>query len=100
MTRGATDGGDGRVDVATAGESSGGRPRYVSGRHRPTPTPKDQVSFGCSDGEVEAAGDDESLDLAGALTDLEDLGVAVEAAHRCLVDEAVATEDLRRLAGG
>ncbi len=35
------------------------------------------------------------LDLAGALADLEDLGVAVEAGHGRLLDEAGAAEHLR-----
>src|SRR3954447_22048548 len=50
------------------------------------------------DREPEAAGDDEALDLARALADLEDLRVSVEARHRRVVHEAVATEHLRRLA--
>src|SRR5258706_12360363 len=42
--------------------------------------------------------DDEALDLARALADLEDLRVAIEAAHRGLVDIAVAAVDLHRFA--
>src|SRR4051794_5777317 len=45
------------------------------------------------------AGDDEPLDLAGALVDLGDLGVAVVALDRELLGVAVAAEDLDRLAG-
>src|SRR5262245_36298487 len=44
--------------------------------------------------QAEVAGDDQALDLAGALADLEDLGVPVLARHRRLVDEPVAPEDL------
>src|SRR5204862_6524792 len=43
------------------------------------------------------AGDHEPLDLARALVDLRDLGVAVEALHRELLRVAVAAEDLDRL---
>src|SRR5919197_729327 len=45
------------------------------------------------------AGDDEALDLAGALVDLRDLGVAVVALGRELLRIAVAAEHLDRLAG-
>ena len=45
------------------------------------------------------AGDDQALDLAGALVDLGDLGVAVVALDRELLGVAVAAEDLDRLAG-
>src|SRR4051794_5367375 len=50
--------------------------------------------------QAEVACDDQTLDLARAFTDLEDLRVTVEATHRCLVDVAVATVDLHRVAGG
>src|SRR5437016_4896154 len=43
------------------------------------------------------AGADHLLDLVGALADREDLRVAVEAAHRVLLDEAVAAVDLHGL---
>src|SRR5205823_7839252 len=49
-------------------------------------------------GQPQRAGDHEPLDLARALPDLEDLGVAVEAAHWRVVDESVAAEDLGGLA--
>src|SRR5881227_1588950 len=52
------------------------------------------------DRESQLAADDEPLDLARALADLEDLRVAVEAADRRLVDETRAAEDLRRVASG
>src|SRR5260221_8419423 len=42
--------------------------------------------------------DDEALDLARALADLEDLRVAIETAHWGLVDIAVAAVDLHRFA--
>ena len=48
---------------------------------------------------AEGAGDDEVLDLVGALADLEHLGVAVEAGHRRLehvADAAVDLDGLRR----
>ena len=45
------------------------------------------------------AGDDQALDLARALVDLGDLGVAVVALGRELLRVAVAAEDLDRLAG-
>ena len=56
---------------------SGGCPgnRFPPARVRPD----SRMSGG---GEAEALGDDEALDLAGALADLEDLGVAVEAGDR------------------
>src|SRR5262249_46395191 len=47
----------------------------------------------------QGAGDDEALDLARALVDLRDLGVAVVALRRELLRVAVAAEDLDRLAG-
>src|SRR5579862_1511824 len=56
--------------------------------HRPAASP-----------ETEVASDEHALDLGGALADLEDLGVAVEASDRRLVHVAVAAEDLRGLAG-
>ena len=46
------------------------------------------------DGQAEPAGDQHPLHLGGALADLEDLGVAVEAGHGVLLHEAVAAEDL------
>src|SRR6266581_4037456 len=45
----------------------------------------------------EGARDHHLLDLVGALADREDLGVAVEAAHRILLDVAVAAVDLHGL---
>src|SRR3954447_11189674 len=45
-------------------------------------------------GETEAAGDQHPLHLGGALTDLEDLGVAVEPRDGVLLHEAVAAEHL------
>ena len=48
---------------------------------------------------AELAGDHHLLDLVGALADREDLGVAVEAADRVLLDVAVAAVDLDRLLG-
>src|SRR3712207_3273307 len=45
------------------------------------------------------AGDHHLLDLVGALADGEDLRVAVEAAHRVLLDVAVAAVDLHGLLG-
>src|SRR3954468_8307663 len=47
----------------------------------------------------QTAGEDEALDLARPFADLEDLGVAVEATHGCVVDVAVATVYLHRVAG-
>src|SRR3712207_5058558 len=49
--------------------------------------------------DAEVAGDEHPLHLAGALADLEDLRVAVEAAHRELVHEAVAAVHLGGVAG-
>src|SRR5438874_2168410 len=43
---------------------------------------------------AEGARDDHLLHLVGALADREDLGVAIEAADRILLDEAVAAVDL------
>src|SRR3954447_7434633 len=51
-----------------------------------------------SGGAKEGAGDHEPLDLARALVDLGDLGVAVVALGRELLRVAVAAEDLDRLA--
>src|SRR5262245_29970951 len=51
------------------------------------------------DREAEVARQDQSLDLRGALTDFQDFRVAIEAAHRRLVDVAVAAVDLDSLAG-
>src|SRR5439155_16797177 len=48
---------------------------------------------------AQSASDDHLLHLIGALSDGEDLGVAVEAAHRVLLDIAVAAVDLDRLLG-
>jgi ABC-type sugar transport system ATPase subunit len=53
---------------------------------------------GCRSG-AERAGDDHLLDLVGALADGEDLGVAVEAAHRVFLDVAIPAVDLHRLLG-
>ena len=50
------------------------------------------------DREAEAARDQQPLDLARALADLEDLRVPIEARHRRLVDIAVAAVDLHRVA--
>src|SRR5690349_17011229 len=47
----------------------------------------------------EIAGDDDALDLVGALVDLRDLGVAHEALHRILARVAVAAEDLYGVGG-
>src|SRR5262245_61301022 len=52
------------------------------------------------DGKPQLASNDETLDLARPLADLEDLRIAIEAAHRRFVDEAVAAEDLRCRPGG
>src|ERR1700742_109128 len=49
--------------------------------------------------EAQLAGDEHPLDLGRALADLQDLGVAVEAADRVFVHEAVAAEDLGGVAG-
>src|SRR4051794_17596025 len=46
---------------------------------------------------AESPSDDHLLHLIGPLSDGEDLGVAVEAAHRVLLDVAVAAVDLHRL---
>src|ERR671933_2080724 len=45
------------------------------------------------------AGDDEALDLLGALVDLRDLGVAHVALSRVLLDVAVAAKELQRVDG-
>src|SRR3954447_386011 len=45
------------------------------------------------------AGGDHLLDLAGALADRQDLGVAIEAASGVHLDDAVAAMDLHRLLG-
>src|SRR5215204_3137960 len=50
--------------------------------------------------ETHRAGDEDAHDLAGALADLEDLGVAVEAGHGELLHVAVAAVDLDGVAGG
>src|SRR6476619_3428162 len=50
-------------------------------------------------GAQERTCDDQALDLAGALVDLGDLGVAVVALGREVLRVAVAAEDLDRLAG-
>jgi hypothetical protein len=55
----------------------------------PTPSPRSGRPTELSlDGEAEVAGDHQALDLAGALADLEDLGVAVEAHDRRLLHES------------
>src|SRR5256885_10146424 len=46
---------------------------------------------------AQRARDDHLLDLVGALADRQDLRVAVEAAHRVLLDVAVAAVDLHGL---
>src|SRR5580765_1732745 len=46
------------------------------------------------DREPEATGEDQPLDLRGALTDLQDLRVAIEPRDRVLLHEAVAAEHL------
>jgi len=51
-----------------------------------------------SDRQAELAADDQALDLARAFADLEDLGVAIEATHGSVVDVAVATVNLHRVA--
>src|SRR5450756_380712 len=48
---------------------------------------------------AERPGDHHLLDLVGALADREDLRVAIEAAHRVLLDEAVAAVYLHGLLG-
>src|SRR5215212_746440 len=48
---------------------------------------------------AEGAGDHHLLHLVGALADREDLGVAVEPAHRVLLDVAVAAVDLNGFLG-
>ena len=68
-----------RGEVTGAGTSADGIPAILSAL-----------------GQTEVATDDHPLDLAGALADLEDLGVAVEPGDRVLLHEAVAAEDLRR----
>src|SRR5215211_401058 len=50
--------------------------------------------------EADRTGDEDAHDLAGALADLEDLGVAVEAGDGELLHEAVAAVDLDGVAGG
>src|SRR6186997_1744519 len=57
----------------------------------------DQPLRGWSDGQSEVPRDHQALHLAGALADLEDLGVAVLAGDERLVHEAVAAEHLRRV---
>src|SRR5262249_5696093 len=49
--------------------------------------------------QVDLAGDHETLDLRGALVDLEQLGVAHQLLDRVLLDVAVAAEDLHRVRG-
>src|SRR5690606_21032207 len=48
------------------------------------------------DRQAQRASDEHALHLAGALADLEDLGVPVEPRHGVLLHEAVAAEHLRR----
>src|SRR5215207_1442599 len=57
-----------------------------------------QLALACGVAE-QRAGDDEALDLARALVDLGDLGVAVVALGREVLGVAVAAQDLDRLAG-
>ena len=64
----------------------------------PIPQPRSRQA-GRSGRQAQFAGDEQALDLRGALADLQDLGVAVETADRVFVHEAVAAEDLGRVAG-
>ncbi len=75
---------DDRADV-DLGVDDERDPAGVAVRHRPT---------------ARGRGNEHPLDLGGALTNLEDLGVLVEAPDPVLGHEAVAAEDLGGLAGG
>src|SRR6185436_44387 len=84
-------------------ECTGGDMRvfgHVASVHRINTTSVVRPERSSLDGESEVAREDQSLDLARSLTDLQDLRVAVEAAHRRFVDVAVAAVDLHRFAGG
>ena len=55
---------------------------------------------GSDAGQTEATRDHHALHLTGTFADLQDLGIPVEARHREVLHEPVATEDLGRDAGG
>ena len=58
------------------------------------------LHFDFSSLQAHVGGDDDTLDLAGALVDLRDLGVAHHALHGIILGVAVAAEHLQRLGGG
>src|SRR4051812_34806704 len=88
-------------------------PRSAASRTAPRPSPPTSSSPPSATASVaaragaasasalspESASDDHLLDLIRAFPDGEDLGVAVEAAHRVLLDVAVAPVDLDRFLG-
>ena len=82
------------LDVAEATSAADHGPWHDATDAAGGPAPRQQT------GRPRLAADDQALDLAGALADLEDLGVAVVAGDRRLVHEPVAAEDLGGLAGG
>src|SRR5581483_7686009 len=60
-------------------------------------SPINDSPMSSADGQAQLAADHDALDLAGSLADLEHLRVTVEAAHRRLVHDAAAAEDLGRM---
>src|SRR5690606_34373516 len=94
-------------DVAGDEQPLGPRPATLHGAARYSDTARvrwQAAGRSCAralrDREAELAADDQPLDLARALADLEDLGVAVLAGDEGLVHEPVASEDLGGLPGG
>ena len=74
------------------------RPRDRPGSPTATTSPTPSAAWLAVVGSAaQGAGDDQVLDLVGALADLEHLGVAVEAGHRRLEHVAEAAVDLDRL---
>ena len=82
---------------AQARHLDGGTDPQTRPRERLQPRQRNSITAHCFT--EQGTSDDEPLDLARALVDLGDLGVAVVALRRELLGVAVAAEDLDRLAG-
>src|SRR5688500_1889359 len=80
---------------ALASASASARPRPRAPPVTRATRPERSISIGTRHEYL--TGDDQALDLRGALVDLEQLGVAHELLDRVLLDVAVAAEDLDRV---
>src|SRR5579884_2766776 len=87
----------GCVHLAAPPAPGAAPPPGRAARHRPPPPAAPRRAPPRSG--PERPRDHHLLHLVGALADGQDLGVAVEAAHGVLLDEAVATVDLHGLLG-